>query len=278
MAGLYHLAILVPTRAALGQALLRLERHGVRLTGAADHKVSEATYLDDPEGNGIEIYRDRDRASWLHDGRIAMGNTPLDLKGILAEGQASGPASTMASGTVLGHMHLETQDLPATRDFYVARLGFDLILDWRQALFMSVGGYHHHLGANIWEGRSRPRRPGERLLGLRHYTMLLHDADAVTRAGDALGTARLEDGAAAARRPVGNRGANRGLTAGCQRLGPDLRERGARRERLGVDPNLDQRGTLLRLRLGEGRPRSRPCASRSRRRRHRPVPAPRSRG
>ncbi len=195
VAGLYHLAILVPTRAALGQALLRLERHGVRLTGAADHKVSEATYLDDPEGNGIEIYRDRDRASWLHDGRIAMGNTPLDLKGILAEGQASGPASTMASGTVLGHMHLETQDLPATRDFYVARLGFDLILDWRQALFMSVGGYHHHLGANIWEGRSRPRRPGERLLGLRHYTMLLHDADAVTRAGDALGTARLEDGA-----------------------------------------------------------------------------------
>ncbi len=194
-AGLYHLAILVPTRAALGQALLRLDRHGVQLTGAADHRVSEAVYLNDPEGNGIEIYRDRERASWLQDGHIVMSNTRLDFPGIIVEGEAAGPAEVMPSGTSLGHMHLETQDLPATRDFYVDRLGFDLIVDWRQALFMSVGGYHHHLGANVWEGRSRPRRQGERLLGLRHYTMLLDDADAVNRAGDALHAPRDADGA-----------------------------------------------------------------------------------
>lgn len=203
VAGLYHLAILVPTRAALGQALLRLDRHDVRLTGAADHKVSEAVYLNDAEGNGIEIYRDRERASWLEDGRITMSNARLDFPGIIGEGEAAGPAETMPSGTVLGHMHLETQDLPATRDFYVGRLGFDLILDWRQAVFMSVGGYHHHLGANIWEGRSRPRRPGERLLGLRHYTMLLDDADAVNRAGDALGKSREADGAVLLSDPSG---------------------------------------------------------------------------
>jgi catechol 2,3-dioxygenase len=186
VAGLYHLAILVPTRAALGRALLRLERHGVRLTGAADHRVSEAVYLDDPEGNGIEIYRDRDRSGWRQDGRITMANTPLDLEGIRAEGEGAGREEAMPAGTVLGHVHLETHDLPATRDFYVGRLGFDLTVDWRQALFMSVGGYHHHLGANIWGGRSRPRQRGERLLGLRHYTMLLEDADAVRKAGDAL--------------------------------------------------------------------------------------------
>ncbi len=193
-AGLFHQAILVPSRADLGRALLRLEQAEVRLTGAADHRVSEAVYLDDPEGNGIEIYRDRERASWLVEGRIVMGNTPLDFQGILAAGQEAGPADAMPAGTVLGHVHLETHDLQATRDFYVGRLGFDLIVGWPKALFMSVGGYHHHLGANIWGGRSRPRGAGERLLGLRHYTMLLPGADAVARLGETLGVPVDADG------------------------------------------------------------------------------------
>ena len=194
VAGLYHLAILVPSRAELGRALLRLERHQVRLTGAADHRVSEAVYLDDPEGNGIEIYRDRERASWLVEGRVVMGNRPLDFEGILAAGREAGPTDVMPSGTVLGHVHLETHDLALTQGYYVGRLGFDLIVGWPKALFMSVGGYHHHLGANIWGGRSRPRAAGERLLGLRHYTMLLPGADEVARLSETLGVPADADG------------------------------------------------------------------------------------
>lgn len=199
-AGLFHQAILVPSRAELGRALLRLERHQVRLTGAADHRVSEAVYLDDLEGNGIEIYRDREPAGWRVEGRVHMDNTPLDIQGIVAAGREAGPAERMPSGTVLGHVHLETQDLALTQDYYVGRLGLDLTLSWPKARFMSVGGYHHHIGANVWGGRSRPRRAGERLLGLRHYTMLLPDALAVGRLGEALdappdagGTVRLTD-------------------------------------------------------------------------------------
>ena len=224
----------------------------MRLTGAADHRVSEAVYLDDPEGNGIEIYRDRERASWLVEGRIVMGNTPLDFQGILAAGQEAGPADAMPAGTVLGHVHLETHDLQATRDFYVGRLGFDLIVGWPKALFMSVGGYHHHLGANIWGGRSRPRGAGERLLGLRHYTMLLPGADAVARLGETLGVPVDADGSIHVTDPSGIGIAWPPSSVCGQGLRPDLGQRGTRGQGFGVDPDLDQSRALLSLRLGEG--------------------------
>jgi catechol 2,3-dioxygenase len=152
--GLYHLAILLPTRADLGRWLDHAGRSGLRLQGAADHLVSEAVYLADPEGNGIEIYRDRPKAEWpTRDGRIHMDNRRLDVEGLLAEAAAEGGAYTVApAGTVMGHVHLKVRDLAASRAFYEGAVGFDVTEEgYSGALFVSAGGYHHHIGLNTWE-------------------------------------------------------------------------------------------------------------------------------
>jgi catechol 2,3-dioxygenase len=178
--GLFHLAILVPDRPALAVVLRRLVARGVRL-GASDHIVSEALYIDDPEGNGIEIYRDRPRAEWRWQaGTVEMATAQLDLRSVLADlPDGAGPDDPMPAGTVMGHVHLKVGDLAAARRFYVDRLGFAVTTDrYPGALFVSAGGYHHHLGLNIWESRGRGPAP-EGAVGLAHYTVVLPDAAAV---------------------------------------------------------------------------------------------------
>lgn len=153
-AGLFHNAFLVPSRGALGAALERIREHWT-LDGASDHDVSEALYLSDPEGNGVEIYRDRLREEWPRspDGGVAMATRPLDLDDVAAESDG-GP--TAPAGTSLGHVHLEVTSVPTAREFYVETLGFDVRMDAGSALFVAADGYHHHLGLNAWNGRSSP--------------------------------------------------------------------------------------------------------------------------
>ena len=126
--GLYHFALLVPTRADLGVALLTLLEGGYPLEGAADHLVSEAVYLADPEGNGIEIYRDRPRTEWPRlDGKIEMATDPLDADGLMEVGRTRGTGRGLAGGTRMGHVHLNVADLAAAEAFYCGLLGFDLV-------------------------------------------------------------------------------------------------------------------------------------------------------
>jgi catechol 2,3-dioxygenase len=180
LTGLYHFAILVPTRLDLGRSLLHMVESGYPLGGASDHLVSEALYLSDPDGNGIEIYRDRPRNEWPHrNGQLQMASDPLDLHALIAEAQADHrPWNGLAAGTRLGHMHLQVADIPQARDFYHGVLGFDIIFDWERmgALFVSAGGYHHHLGLNTWHSRGgRPAPEGS--AGLRYFTVNLPDRD-----------------------------------------------------------------------------------------------------
>ena len=155
-AGLFHTAFRVPSRAALGEALGRV-RDRWRLDGASDHLVSEALYLDDPEGNGVEIYRDRPREEWPidDDGTVRMATEPLDLEGFAA---AAGEtrADRVPSGTDVGHVHLEVTSLSAFEAAYVDGLGFEVGMTGPDVRFVAAGGYHHHLGANTWRGRTTP--------------------------------------------------------------------------------------------------------------------------
>lgn len=171
--GLYHFAILTPSRVALAQALRNFVQQGVRL-GGSDHLVSEALYFSDPDGNGIEVYRDRPRDEWQYEnGLPVLGGLPLDYQGILRElGEDSAPWQGMDPATVMGHMHLHVSNLPAATNFYRDVVGFDLIMDWNQASFLSAGGYHHHLGINTWAGVGVPPQP-DNAVGLRHYAIVL---------------------------------------------------------------------------------------------------------
>jgi catechol 2,3-dioxygenase len=152
--GLYHFAILLPDRAALGRFLAHLTRSGTRL-GASDHLVSEALYLRDPDGLGIEVYADRPRSSWRRvNGELAMATEPLDTAEVLAAGQGE-PWTGMPAGTVMGHVHLHVGDIDEASRFYHAALGLDRVVwSYPGALFLSAGGYHHHLGVNTWAGRA----------------------------------------------------------------------------------------------------------------------------
>ena len=154
-AGLFHLAIRVSDRGALADALTRIKERS-RLTGASDHLVSEALYLRDPEGNGVEIYCDRPREDWRRgeDGRIVMDTLPLDQADLreAAHGQARLPTDTD-----MGHVHLEVTDLERSVQFYGDRLGMNLQDNgWNGAAFLAAGDYHHHVGLNTWNGRTGP--------------------------------------------------------------------------------------------------------------------------
>jgi catechol 2,3-dioxygenase len=160
--GLFHLAILVPSREELARTLARVVRAGWRLGGASDHLVSEALYLDDPEGNGIEIYRDRPRADWRYeDGDIQMSTLPLDVDDLLGElRDADDEQDRLPEGTRLGHVHLNVADLDEAEAFYAGSLGFDVtVRGYPGALFFSTSGYHHHIGVNTWAGRGAPAPP-----------------------------------------------------------------------------------------------------------------------
>jgi catechol 2,3-dioxygenase len=187
--GLFHLALLVPERADLARALHRVVGSGWRLTGASDHLVSEALYLADPEGNGIELYRDRPRAGWpVAGGDLQMDTLPLDLQSLLKEVGEDEPDSGMPAGTTLGHVHLHVSDLPAAESFWAGALGFDVtVRGYPGALFVSAGGYHHHVGLNTWAGvGAPPPPPGAR--GLVRFEVVLPDGASVDETA-----ARLED-------------------------------------------------------------------------------------
>jgi catechol 2,3-dioxygenase len=180
-AGLYHLALLLPSRPALARALERLLRAHTPLEGFADHLVSEAIYLSDPEGNGIELYCDRPRESWREpDGRLRMGTYELDPDALLAELERAGPPE--AERLALGHVHLEVSDLAASDRFYVGVLGFELMMHLgHSASFVSAGGYHHHIGYNTWTGHLAGA-PQRGVLGLSRFSVLLPDTVALAAA------------------------------------------------------------------------------------------------
>jgi catechol 2,3-dioxygenase len=173
--GLFHLAILMPNREELAAALVRLARAGVGLDGASDHLVSEAVYLSDPDGHGIEIYRDRPREEWpVRDGGLQMATLPLDIDSVLDElGDPTGVSEHAPPGTRIGHVHLQVSDLAEAERFYSGILGFDVtVRGYPGALFVSAGGYHHHLGLNTWHSAgSPPAAPGA--IGLESFEIVL---------------------------------------------------------------------------------------------------------
>jgi catechol 2,3-dioxygenase len=160
--GLYHFALLVPRRADLARWLVHAVRDGVAMTGMADHFVSEALYLSDPDDHGIEIYWDRPRDMW--EGLVAsrMTTVRLDVDDLVSEvrEEEAVPYSGLPPGTVMGHVHIRVSAIPATTAFYRDTLGFGLMATFgNQAAFLSAGGYHHHLGANTWESAGNPPAP-----------------------------------------------------------------------------------------------------------------------
>ncbi|HEX8906916.1 MAG TPA: VOC family protein [Longimicrobiaceae bacterium] len=181
--GLYHYAILLPDRAALGRFVTHLGEVGERF-GASDHLVSEATYLHDPDGLGIEVYADRPRSAWRADGReLRMDTTPMNLREVIAAGRGE-RWTGMPAGTTIGHVHLHVGDLERAAAFYHAALGLDLVVwSYPSALFLSAGGYHHHLGLNTWAGpAARPPAEGEaRLLEWGLVVPTASDAEAAAR-------------------------------------------------------------------------------------------------
>lgn len=171
--GLYHSALLLPTRQDLGEMLYHLLISGYPLTGASDHGYSEALYLDDPEGNGIEIYWDKPRSEWdiRSDGQIAGVTDPMDADSVIAEAKET--FSHLPSGSSIGHVHLFVADLSETEAFYKNLLGFELKFDFgAQAKFFAAGEYHHQIGSNTWAGKGIPAaEKGTR--GLAYYTIVV---------------------------------------------------------------------------------------------------------
>jgi catechol 2,3-dioxygenase len=184
--GLFHTAFRVPTRTALGDALGRV-RERWRLDGASDHRVSEALYLDDPEGNGVEIYRDYPREAWpeREDGTVGMTTEPLDIEGVAA---AAAGDDDVPPDTDVGHVHLEVSSLARAGSFYGDTLGLGTRATMSGARFLAAGGYHHHVGVNTWSGRTT-RAEGR---GLAWFEVVVPDGAAL----DAV-RARLADGGAA---------------------------------------------------------------------------------
>jgi catechol 2,3-dioxygenase len=213
--GLFHFAVLVPTRRDLAVALVRIAQGGWRLDGASDHLVSEALYLTDPSGNGIEIYRDRERSEWPYDeaGELAMGTLALDIDDLLSELEDAPiddeTDALMPAGTRIGHMHLQVAELEETERFYAGVLGFDVtVRGYPGALFVSAGGYHHHIGLNTWNSRGGSTPPADGL-GLRAYEIKLGDpaalAEVLTRVAAAgIRFETMADGSTLVHDPSGN--------------------------------------------------------------------------
>jgi catechol 2,3-dioxygenase len=173
--GLFHTAFLVPDRTELGRWLAHVAHNNVPLQGASDHLVSEAIYLGDPEGNGIEVYRDRPREEWnyIEDGMVKMATLPLDLQAIY-DAAPKDKWDGMADGTAIGHIHLQVSDIPQANAFFRDVLGLDLMATYPGASFFASGKYHHHVGANIWNSRGAPKRQGN-MTGLADYTVHFND-------------------------------------------------------------------------------------------------------
>jgi catechol 2,3-dioxygenase len=208
--GLYHLAILVPTRLDLAFALARLAETRWPLDGASDHLVSEALYLSDPDGNGIEIYRDRPRTDWTYvDDRLEMSTLALDLNDVLGELRVATELQADApSGTTIGHVHLQVADIPEAEAFYHGVLGFDVMARaYPGALFVSAGGYHHHIGLNTWHSAGAGPAP-QGSVGLRSFAIDLPDQQQLAAVLARIDAAAIPStqlpGGVLVRDPVGN--------------------------------------------------------------------------
>jgi len=161
--GLFHFALLVPSRPDLARFLAHVARDRVQLTGLSDHAVSEAIYLRDPDHHGIEVYADRPREQWEGQVWERMTTLPLDTDDLLAAADVDGSFDGLATGTTMGHVHLCVSDVHDAVGFYRDLLGLDLVAELReQAAFLSAGGYHHHVGANTWQSRGAPFAPDDR--------------------------------------------------------------------------------------------------------------------
>lgn len=173
--GLFHTAFVVPGRADLGRWLAHVAHNNIALTGASDHLVTEAIYLDDPEGNGIEVYHDRPRALWPKEanGDLKMGTLALDLQALYDEAPKDG-FHGMEPGTAIGHIHLQVSDIPEADRFFRDVLGLDLMVRYPGASFFATGQYHHHIAANIWNSRGQPKRSA-RMTGLADYSVQFND-------------------------------------------------------------------------------------------------------
>jgi len=171
--GLYHLALLLPTRRDLGNLLQHLIDMDVRF-GGGDHHVSEAIYLEDPDGNGIELYADRSEDSWIwQNDAVYMTTEALDYRDILDAGD--GNWTGLSEGTILGYVHLSVADIDATRDFYTKILDYSVVNDkYRKAIFVSTGNYHHHLAFNAWYSEKGLSAP-DNAVGLKSFTIVLKD-------------------------------------------------------------------------------------------------------
>jgi catechol 2,3-dioxygenase len=177
-AGLYHTAFLMPTRKDLARWLVNAAIHRVPLTGFADHRVSESVYLDDPEGNGIEVYADRDPSLWQwNGGTVTMATDQLDIDDLVAltDTRVSDYAHA-PDGLRIGHMHLRVGDLARADGFYRGTLGFDPTRQRNGAAFLSSGRYHHHLGLNVWQSAGAGRRDGT-ATGLAWFSLEIAQAD-----------------------------------------------------------------------------------------------------
>lgn len=191
--GLYHFAVLVPTRADLGRWLRHWLESGYALPGQGDHLVSEALYLSDPDQHGIEIYRDRPRGEWTWErGQVRMATDPVDLEGVIAAGDETGLAwNGLPDGTRLGHIHLQVGDVEQAALFYHGVLGFDIVAAMPSALFVSAGGYHHHIGMNTWHSRGAGSAPAG-VASLQHFTVVFADDEARTAVLDRVRAAGLD--------------------------------------------------------------------------------------
>lgn len=185
-AGLFHTAFLMPNRQELAHWLSHAAHSGVQLEGASDHLVSEALYLSDPEGNGIEIYRDRrpDEWTYLPDGTVQMATDRLNIQELYNSAPQSRWAG-MAPGASVGHIHLQVGNIPQADEFYRDVLGLKIMARYPGASFFATGGYHHHIAANIWNSRGASARQ-DNMTGLSDYTVRFNDRQALASALAAL--------------------------------------------------------------------------------------------
>jgi catechol 2,3-dioxygenase len=179
-AGLYHFALLHPSRDELARAAKRLLATRTPISGASDHNISEAIYLPDPDGNGIELAADRPREYWgdLSDPTAIGGPTPLDLPGLLGLVEDEEPRERAADDLVVGHVHLHVGDIDRALEFWRDAIGFEVMTRFPSAAFIAMEGYHHHLGLNTWRGEGVPPVP-DGVVGMRHWTIVLDDAEQV---------------------------------------------------------------------------------------------------
>jgi catechol 2,3-dioxygenase len=177
-AGLYHVALLHPSRLELARAAARLADTRTPIIGASDHGISEAIYLPDPDGNGIELAADRERAQWPDLGDItSVGPRPLDLPGLRSLTAREEPLEHASDGLTVGHLHLHVGSVDEAVRFYCDVVGFDVMTRAPSAAFVAAGGYHHHLGLNTWRGEGVPPAPPG-TVGLRRWEIVLDAASA----------------------------------------------------------------------------------------------------